>query len=83
MPEHEKKQCPRCQQGFECKSGSILLCQCAGVELSAEQLEFTSTRYDDCLCAACLLELRTEFNALSHYETIQAILSGRCLPPKK
>lgn len=74
MPEHEKKQCPRCSAEFECKTGSILLCQCSKVEMTAEQLEYTSTKYGECLCLACLKELRTEFNTLSHYKNIKDII---------
>lgn len=77
MPQHEKKQCPRCKAGFECKSGSILLCQCSKIELTAEQLEYTCNKYDDCLCLACLQELRTEFNTAMHHKYIQNILSDR------
>ena len=77
MPQHEKKQCPRCKGGFECKSGSILLCQCSKIEMSTEQLEYTSTRYDECLCLACLNELRSEYNHLSHHKYIKNLLSER------
>jgi len=68
MPKHEKKQCPRCKGGFECKSGSILLCQCSKIEMSEEQLEYMNSRYDECLCLACLKALCIEYNALSHHE---------------
>ena len=77
MPEHEKKQCPRCHAGFECKTGSILLCQCSKIEMSVEQLEYSSSRYDDCLCLSCLNELRTEYNLLTHNENIKNIVLGR------
>ena len=77
MPQHEKKQGPRCDKGFECKSGSILLCQCSKIDLTPEQLEYTSSKYNDCLCLACLQELRLEFNNLTHNQTIQNILLGR------
>lgn len=77
MPQHEKKQCPRCSKEFECKTGSILLCQCSKLEMTAEQLEYSSTKYTDCLCLACLKELRTEFNSLSHAERIKNIFLGR------
>ena len=70
-PKHETKNCQRCGKGFECKSGSVLLCQCQTVVLSPEQLEYISARYDDCLCASCLLELRAEFNALQHKEILR------------
>lgn len=77
MPKHEKKQCPRCSAEFECKTGSILLCQCSKIEMSAEQLEYTSTQYNECLCFSCLKELRTEFNTLSFYQNIKNIMMGR------
>lgn len=77
MPQHEKKQCPRCNANFECKTGSILLCQCSKIEMTAEQLEYSNAKYDDCLCLACLQELRTEFNALSHSQKIKNIFLGR------
>lgn len=62
MPAHETKYCERCNTSFECKSGSINLCQCSKVELSPEQLEYINTRFSDCLCLACLENLRDEFN---------------------
>ena len=77
MPQHENKLCPRCLTLFECKTGSILLCQCSSVEMTAEQLEYSSTQYDDCLCRACLEELRTEYNTLSHSDNMQSLISGR------
>lgn len=77
MPKHEKKQCPRCSSEFECKTGSILLCQCSKIEMSVEQLEYTSTKYSDCLCLSCLKELRSEYNVLSHTENIKNNLLGR------
>ncbi|NOX76506.1 MAG: cysteine-rich CWC family protein [Gammaproteobacteria bacterium] len=51
---HEIKNCPRCRAEFECKSDSILLCQCQTVVLSPEQMDFVGDRFDECLCAACL-----------------------------
>ncbi|WP_455376044.1 cysteine-rich CWC family protein [Kaarinaea lacus] len=59
---HETKRCPRCRSAFECKSGSILLCQCQSITLSEQELDFISAGYDDCLCQSCLVELRREFN---------------------
>jgi hypothetical protein len=82
MPKHETKQCPRCSTTFECKTGSILLCQCSKIEMNAEQLEYSSTQYNGCLCLACLNELRTEYNNLSHRENIYSIISGKGLSSK-
>lgn len=66
MPQHEKKECPRCNVAFECKAGSILLCQCSKIEMTEEQLEYSNAKHDDCLCLSCLKDLRAEFKALSH-----------------
>jgi hypothetical protein len=74
MPGHEKKRCPRCQQSFECKSGSILLCQCQTVLLTPEQLEYIASQYEDCLCSKCLLEIRAEYNIQQHEQRIKRVL---------
>ena len=71
LPKHETKDCPRCNKEFECKSGSILLCQCQTVVLSPEQLEYIANQYDDCLCAKCLVEVRAEYNQLQHEQKIK------------
>ena len=70
-PKHETKNCPRCNTHFECKSGSILLCQCQTILLSEEQMGYISSLYDDCLCINCLYILRTEYNQLEHEEKIR------------
>ena len=72
-PKHETKHCQRCGKGFECKSGSILLCQCQSVVLNQAQLEYIGSRYYDCLCAACLLAVRGEFNQLQHNTKVMKI----------
>ncbi len=77
MPKHEKKQCPCCTAEFECKTGSILLCQCSKIEMTAEQLEYSNAQYDGCLCLSCLKELRSEYNILSHAKNIKNSLLGR------
>ena len=74
MPGHEEKTCPRCQRVFECKSGSILLCQCQTVLLSPEQLEYIAGKYQDCLCSNCLLEIRSEYNVQQHEQRIKRLL---------
>lgn len=77
MPKHEKKQCPRCTAEFECKTGSILLCQCSKIEMSAEQLEYSNTKYSDCLCLSCLKELRSEYNNLTYQGNIKNLILSR------
>ncbi len=62
QPKHETKNCSRCNIEFECKSGSILLCQCQTIMLSSKQTDYISTQYDDCLCISCLQLLRSESN---------------------
>ncbi|HEX2532528.1 MAG TPA: cysteine-rich CWC family protein [Chitinophagaceae bacterium] len=58
MPLHEEKGCPRCGRTFECKSGNIGQCGCTAFSLSAEERVFLAERYADCLCPACLHELK-------------------------
>lgn len=60
MPHHEEKICPRCGVRFECKMGTINLCQCSTVPLSDDERAYIAARYDDCLCALCLWELKQE-----------------------
>ena len=75
QPKHETKNCARCNIEFECKSGSILLCQCQTIVLSSKQMDYINAQYDDCLCITCLQALRSEFNWLQHQETIKNIHS--------
>ncbi len=63
MPRHEELFCPRCGDSFECKLGSVLICECSSVELSEEQRSHIRNLYVGCLCAACLLELKTLWDA--------------------
>lgn len=62
MEKHEEKYCPRCTIRFECKVGSILLCQCNSIDLTEGERNFLQEKYDDCLCANCMKEMKTEFH---------------------
>jgi hypothetical protein len=61
MCSHEEKICPRCQARFECKLGSINLCQCTTVTLNDAERNYIRAQFDDCLCASCLLALKKEY----------------------
>ena len=61
MPQHEIKNCPRCNNIFECKAGDINHCQCRCVELNLEERCFIEDRYADCLCASCLIQLKNRY----------------------
>jgi hypothetical protein len=62
MIKHEQRSCPRCKVIFECKVGSIELCQCRGVKLNDAQRTYLQEQFSDCLCANCMEILRTEYN---------------------
>ncbi|MCX2764652.1 cysteine-rich CWC family protein [Aquimarina muelleri] len=62
MIKHEEKYCPRCKSQFECKVGSILLCQCTIINLSNEERNYINEKYDDCLCANCMKALKSEYH---------------------
>ncbi|MDC6361729.1 MULTISPECIES: cysteine-rich CWC family protein [Flavobacteriaceae] len=74
MAYHEEKNCPRCNTRFECKVGSISLCQCATVKLDKEEYEYINLKYDDCLCARCMKTLKMEHRNLKHQQSLQRIL---------
>lgn len=76
MAKHEEKYCPRCRARFECKVGSIMLCQCSTVQLTTAQREYINTHYTACLCASCMRELRTVHNVKQHNENLKQILGN-------
>lgn len=71
---HEHIGCPRCQRPFECRVGSINLCQCQSLTLTDDQQQYISSHYQGCLCADCLLALRSEYNQLTHQQTITKLV---------
>ncbi len=75
MIKHELKDGPRCGTEFECKTGSITICQCQTVSLSGEQSDYISNHYDDCLCADCLDTLRSECNLDNFNARMSSILT--------
>lgn len=50
----EEKICRKCGQGFTCRADAIHLCQCAAVPLTAEDRDYLSRSFEDCLCFDCL-----------------------------
>jgi len=60
MPNHEKKNCERCNASFECKAGNITQCQCNQIHLSLEEKIYIESKYSDCLCANCLSAIKSE-----------------------
>jgi hypothetical protein len=61
MCKHEEKHCPRCNIVFECKAGSIALCQCSTIQLSVEERVYVESKFEDCLCVHCLQALQKEY----------------------
>ena len=74
IAKHEEKYCPRCNTLFECKVGSISLCQCTTVQLSQEERSFFNQKYNDCLCANCMKELKSEYSTQRHNQKLKKIL---------
>ncbi len=79
---HEEKYCSRCKTAFECKVGSIELCQCSEVVLDNEELEYIHKLYENCLCAKCMKALKTEYRNQNLQEKLKAILGVFYRPPK-
>jgi len=74
MYKHEEKTCPRCSLKFECKLGSILLCQCTSVKLNETERDYIRELYSDCLCAGCMKALGAEYHNLKLKNKIQKLL---------
>lgn len=70
---HETKHCPRCETPFECKVGSIALCQCSTINLTDAERSFISRTFDDCLCANCMMALKAEFHNRQFQHRLQNI----------
>jgi hypothetical protein len=62
MSKHEILPCERCRKSIECKANSITKCQCYSVQLDLNEVQYVSERFDGCLCAVCLLELKAEYS---------------------
>ena len=58
-----EKTCPRCHKRFLCQPNAIEDCQCAGVQLEERHHEYLASVYTDCLCQACLLQIKQELDA--------------------
>jgi len=58
---HEIITCERCGLTVECRANASIKCQCSAVNLSIEEMQYINERYDACLCAACLNELKSEY----------------------
>ncbi len=78
MPTHEEVLCPRCNAGFECKSGSITICHCSDIALNRDQMAYIAERWQSCLCHQCLLELKA---SLPEQHAVLKPLPTSELPP--
>ena len=77
MCKHEEKYCPKCNEQFECKVGDIVNCQCYGIEFTEGEKKFISARFTDCLCAACMVALKSEYNIQQRNLHLKALLKSR------
>lgn len=73
MCEHEQKYCPRCSSQFQCKVGSILICQCTLLPLNDEERSFIQAQFLDCLCLSCLKDMKAAYHAKLFQEKLTNI----------
>ncbi len=73
---HEPKACPRCRIVFECKVGNVEQCHCSKIKLNEYTQKYIQKTFEDCLCADCLREVRTEFYKKSFYDRIRRLFGG-------
>lgn len=60
-----------------CRPGDISHCDCTSIELSAEETRFISVQYKDCVCNACLLELREQYRRAEKTKAIFCWSGGK------
>jgi hypothetical protein len=77
MLKHEEKICPRCKANFECKVGSIVLCQCSKVKLTETERDHLRQCFTDCLCANCMQELKADLNNRNFTSRLKKIFGMR------
>ncbi|MDA9554772.1 cysteine-rich CWC family protein [Pelobium sp.] len=58
---HEIISCERCKAKIECKANHYTECQCTQLQLNLNEAQYISELFDGCLCAACLLVLKQEY----------------------
>lgn len=71
------KACIRCGAAFVCRPADISHCDCTGIALSAEETRFISVQFRDCVCNACLLELKRQYNSQEKTKAIFCWSGGK------
>jgi nicotinate-nucleotide--dimethylbenzimidazole phosphoribosyltransferase len=81
MASHETKKCERCGALFECKVGNILECQCYAVQLTEKEKAYISEKqYSDCLCAACLQNLKQQYSKMEIKAALEQKINFKTKP---
>lgn len=71
------KACRRCGAAFVCRPDDVSHCDCSTLELSAEETRFISVQFRDCLCKACLLELKEQYRSRKKTKAIFCWSGGK------
>jgi hypothetical protein len=61
MTKHEIIGCDRCGKRIECKANSYTKCQCSGVQLTLNEVQYISENFEGCMCADSLVALQGEY----------------------
>ena len=56
--------CARCRVKIDCCANKREECECNKVTLDKSESEFIQMLFDDCLCNACLIELKKEYQRI-------------------
>ncbi len=72
-----EKKCNRCHTLFQCKPYAIHECDCSKIELSFEETQFIASRFKDCVCNNCLLELKQEYQSTHKPKAIFSWSGGK------
>jgi hypothetical protein len=55
------KKCNRCGTKIECKVYEIKNCKCSEISLTPDEIRFIHSKYSDCLCNKCLMQMKEEY----------------------
>jgi uncharacterized protein (TIGR00290 family) len=71
------KTCTRCAAPFSCRPDDISHCDCTSIALGIEETRFISAQFRDCVCNACLLELKKTYHSREKTKAIFCWSGGK------
>lgn len=74
MEKNSNTYCPNCGVAFDCKQNDVKNCFCNTIVVSKSTLDILKTKFNSCLCKACLLKFSQSSNTLKTILTLGFII---------